>query len=210
MPSFPFVGARHLEYLKQRPTYDVRRTPSRVGLLTEVFRRWPGAQRSLDPDLPVVAWGGAAKAVVGDAPSNQDPWGPDSSFQRMLTMGGTVVGLGVSLNTNSFIPVIDSRFERRYGMDIFCAEVFPAEVRDYDDRSFLVTRKAVRPEVNALWEMSALVEKLGDRRDVFSSLQINGVQFFRWELRRWQECCLEHCDRRLKDGQLPCWLRRIR
>src|SRR5262245_7820819 len=44
MPTFPFRGKQY-DYLQRNPRFDVARTPSQVGLLTEVFRRMPGVER---------------------------------------------------------------------------------------------------------------------------------------------------------------------
>src|SRR6516165_2542816 len=63
-PAFPFRGS-HEAYLRSKPTFDVRRTPARVGLLNETVRRRRGVKRSLDPDLSVIALGPQANAVVG-------------------------------------------------------------------------------------------------------------------------------------------------
>src|SRR5215470_8695618 len=93
-PAFPFRGS-HEAYLQSAPTFDVRRTPARVGLLNETLRRRHGAMRSLDPDLSVVAFGPEASAVVGSGLTGSDPTGPDSPFQRVIELGGTLLGLGV-------------------------------------------------------------------------------------------------------------------
>ena len=45
VPTFPFQG-RQIDYVRSDPVFDVRRTPSQMGLLTEMFRRLPGAEGS--------------------------------------------------------------------------------------------------------------------------------------------------------------------
>ena len=39
MPSFPFVGSNYFDYLKKKPVFDVRKTPCRTNLASEIFRR---------------------------------------------------------------------------------------------------------------------------------------------------------------------------
>src|SRR5207244_1814925 len=48
MPTIPFQGTA-VEYALGDPVFDVQRTVSRMGLLTEVFRRSPGVVRSIHP-----------------------------------------------------------------------------------------------------------------------------------------------------------------
>ena len=42
MPTIPFTGTA-VEHVSRHPVFDVARTPSRVGLLTELFRRSAGS-----------------------------------------------------------------------------------------------------------------------------------------------------------------------
>ena len=48
MPSIPFTGTA-IGYLKSGKITDIAKTPSRNGLLTEVFRRKKGTLRSVHP-----------------------------------------------------------------------------------------------------------------------------------------------------------------
>jgi aminoglycoside 3-N-acetyltransferase len=56
MPTFPFQG-KQFDYVQQNDTFNVNRTPSRAGLLTEVFRRMPEVERSSHPTHPIAALG---------------------------------------------------------------------------------------------------------------------------------------------------------
>jgi aminoglycoside 3-N-acetyltransferase len=95
MPTFPFRG-KQLHYVEQQKHFDVRKTPSQVGLITEVFRRMPGVSRSLHPTHPVAAWGKQAVALtsthhLGGAFDTYSP------FYRMAEHNGLVIGAGTSL-----------------------------------------------------------------------------------------------------------------
>ena len=145
MPSYPFHST-HLEYLESGAVFDVRKTPAGIGLLAEMFRRTPGAVRSLDPDFCVTAFGAEAEVVAGGEPSAPDPFGPGSSYQRMLDRHATLVGLGVSLNTNSFMHVIDSRAQAGYPSPVYVDRTFAMTVIDGNGRSRAVARWALRPQ----------------------------------------------------------------
>ena len=127
-PAFPFCGS-HEAYLQTNPTFDVRRSPVRVGLLNETLRRRPGVRRSLDPDLSVIALGPQADAVIGPGFTGEDPTGPDSPFQRVIELGGVLIGLGVSLNYMNMIHVLDSRYHRHYPFAIYSARRSTRAVR---------------------------------------------------------------------------------
>jgi aminoglycoside N3'-acetyltransferase len=208
MPSYPF-HTTHQEYLESRPVFDVLRTPSMIGLLPEIFRRSKGAVRSLDPDFCVSALGLEAEDIVGTAPAAPDPFGPDSSYQRMLGRGATLVGLGVSLNTSSFIHLIDSRAEAGYPSPAYGDQLFSTTVIDASGCSHDVRRKLLRPRFQQLTCPSAIVAEMRPADPVFLSTEINGARFFKWDLDQWSSWCLDHAREQAAVGAWPCWLGRL-
>src|SRR5205814_935821 len=63
VPTSPFIGWQE-DYIASKPTFDVRRTPSRMGLMTELFRRMPDTVRSLHPTHSVAGWGAHAEELL--------------------------------------------------------------------------------------------------------------------------------------------------
>jgi aminoglycoside N3'-acetyltransferase len=208
MPTYPF-HTTHQQYLESHAEYDVRRTPAGIGLLPEIFRRTTGTVRSLDPDFCVTALGKDADAIVGTEPAASDPFGTDSSYQRMIDRHATLVGLGVSLNTNSFIHVVDSRAEAGYPSPVYEDRLFPMTVIDASGRSREVLRKALRPQFQLQTSPSAIVPAMRPASAVFASLEIDGARFFRWDLARWASWCLAHARQQAAAGRWPCWLSRL-
>jgi aminoglycoside N3'-acetyltransferase len=92
MPTFPFQGSQG-EYADKNPRFDVQKTPSRVGILTEVFRQTPGVVRSKHPTHPVGAWGQHAKEIVSTHHLGPT-FGVTSPLYRLREFDGIVVGLG--------------------------------------------------------------------------------------------------------------------
>jgi len=205
MPSYPF-HTTHVEYLRQRPTFDVRRTPAAIGLLPESFRRTRGAVRSPDPDFAVAAIGADAHDIVGTAPAEPDPFGADSSYHRMLARGCTLVGMGVSLNTTSFIHLIDSRSEAGYPAPVYEQQLFSTTVIDASGAAHPVLRKAIRPAFQQRIRPSNVNLEMRPSEAVFRSIEINGACFFTWDLSVWAEWCLAHARERAAVRQWPCWL----
>jgi aminoglycoside N3'-acetyltransferase len=208
MPAYPFLGT-HLSYLQTTPRYDVRRTPARVGLLNEMLRRTPGAVRSLDPDYPIVAQGPAAVELAGPAPATEDPFGSDSPYARMLQRVSVLVGLGVSLNTNSFIHRIDSACQALYRRPVYGCTTFDVPVTDYDGRTFLVKRRPLLPSFQTLIAPGAIVDQVGLHADVFQQYRIGEVQLFRCMLPAWADWASAHARERSEKQRLPCWLHRL-
>ncbi len=77
--------------------YDIKRSPSRMGLLSETLRRAPEAPRSPVPIAPVSAIGPAADSYTRDyrEESNLTPWGRGSPYWEIANRGGQVLVLGI-------------------------------------------------------------------------------------------------------------------
>lgn len=208
MPSYPFHST-HREYLETRPIFDVRRTPAAIGVLPEMFRRTRGVVRSLDPDFAVAALGTDAQAIVGTALAEPDPFGPDSSYQRMLERHATLVGLGVSLNTTSFMHLIDARAGGGYPSPVYEDRLYATTVVDAEGRAREVSRKALRPEFQQRTTPSAINVEMQPSAEVFQTVEIGGARFFKWDLDAWSSWCLAHAAARAALGRWPCWLTRL-
>lgn len=154
VPSFPFAtNDEYANYLSKEIYYDVESTPARVNLFGELFRRRSGVHRSLNPILPVSAIGPLADEIIADSHLDEMPFGSRSSFRKMSQHKTYVLGVGVDLNTNSFIHMIDDEFcdlfpVRMYPENPVTAHLFrgkaPVSARPY----FYVTpelRKRIRP-----------------------------------------------------------------
>jgi len=93
MPTYP-MGGLSQAYLDQHPFFDWRRTPSRSGILTEVFRRMAGTERSINPTHPVAARGALAKWLTEGHECSAMPFDEHSPFQKLLQMNASVLSMG--------------------------------------------------------------------------------------------------------------------
>jgi aminoglycoside 3-N-acetyltransferase len=93
MPTFPFRGSSQA-YLETSPTFDARRTPSTSGLVSEVFRRMPGTERSLHPTHSVAARGPDARWLTEGHALSSTPFDATSPFARMLERHAQILTLG--------------------------------------------------------------------------------------------------------------------
>jgi aminoglycoside 3-N-acetyltransferase len=207
-PAFPFRGS-HEAYLQSKPTFDVRRSPARVGLLNETMRRRKGVRRSLDADLSVIALGPQADVVIGTGLTGKDPTGPDSPFQRVIELGGALAGLGVSFNYMNMIHVLDSRYRPHYPFEIYSSSIYTADTIDSAGRRHTVVKHAMLNDLQIHIKPSRVVYMLKPSRDTFRSLKIGDTDFFVWELSSWEKLCVEHIEQTLDAGRFPCWLAEV-
>ena len=67
MVSLPFGGAS-IDWLERGRAFDVRRTPSMMGMVSEMFRRRADVLRSLHPTHPILARGPQAARFIDGHP----------------------------------------------------------------------------------------------------------------------------------------------
>jgi aminoglycoside 3-N-acetyltransferase len=115
MPLFS-LDASMYSTLQSGDVFDVRSSPSRMGAITEAFRRCPGVQRSLHPTHSVGALGSRAAWLVDAHHTCGSNFGDGSPLGRLLSAGGLIMGLGTDLGPVTFYHVLEDRhghFPRR-------------------------------------------------------------------------------------------------
>ena len=94
MPTFSFDGSQY-HYVQDHRVFNVKRSPSQVGLLTELFRRTDGVVRSLHPTHSIAAWGKYSKELVSEHHLDT-AFGEKSPICKMQKYNGLVAGIGVN------------------------------------------------------------------------------------------------------------------
>ena len=107
--------------------FDLQRTPSEVGVLTEAFRNYPGVLRSLHPVHSVAAAGQHAKWITSGF--CRSSFGEDSAYDRLYDLDARFLCLGVDARYLTFLHYIEEQRQVRYR---FYKE-FPGEVRADDE-----------------------------------------------------------------------------
>ncbi len=98
MPAFPAVGFNY-DYLMTNPVFDALNTPSKMGIITEVFRKMIHVKRSLHPTDSVCALGKHADYITKNHVNQLTPYNQNSPFYRLCELKGKIILLGVDLNS---------------------------------------------------------------------------------------------------------------
>ncbi len=83
--------------------FDVKDSPSDMGVITEVFRTRPGVVRSLHPTHPTAAYGARAGDLIRDHAKAPTACGADTPFGRLAEWGGKVLLMGVDQDRNTLL-----------------------------------------------------------------------------------------------------------
>ena len=138
MPTLPFTGTA-VEYASRSPVFDVARTPSRTGLLTELFRRSSGVVRSVHPTHSVALWGHDAHLLAKDHYRATTPCGEGTPFAALLERNGKILLLGADIDSLTFYHMIEEAIEPRLPQSPFTQQV-------YSLKSMLENGSVVRTE----------------------------------------------------------------
>ena len=110
MPTFffgdPKIGTVQ-ETFRVKPYFNLKRTPSQMGLLTELFRRTKGALQSRHPVYRVAALGPLAEELVKGHENASGPAGFGSPFEYMAQHDTMVLGIGKSFHVMTQVHHVD-------------------------------------------------------------------------------------------------------
>ncbi|MDZ7782394.1 MAG: AAC(3) family N-acetyltransferase [Halioglobus sp.] len=110
MPAFNFgddgEGARDM--LRRTGRLDLRRAPSQMGLMTELFRRSRGVVQSRHPISRVAAIGPRAADLVAGHDRTPSGMGPGSPFDYMARHNAQILGIGKSFQVMTQVHHVES------------------------------------------------------------------------------------------------------
>lgn len=162
MPTIPFPGTA-IDYVRSGATFDVRRTPSSMGIVSELFRRMPGVVRSLHPTHAVAARGPMAHALIADHHQAATPCGRGSPYWRLLDHDGWILLLGTGIGAMTFFHGAEEWLEPRMPFSPFLRETFRLVSRSTDGRLVETETRLFDPVVGRRRKISRLIPVLKSR-----------------------------------------------
>lgn len=87
--------------------FDPEKEESCVGLLTNLFRKRDGVVRSLHPTHSMAAYGRTAAEYIRGEENCNTPCTPGGCYDRLRTVGGKILLVGVGHERNTFIHSVE-------------------------------------------------------------------------------------------------------
>lgn len=160
MTSLTYHNEGSKAFLLRGQPMDVRRSPSRMGLLTEVFRRNKAVRRSLSPTHPILAWGARADWFIADHDQALIPFGAGSPFDRLLELDGWILTLDAPFSTITFTHFVEDRLSSTLPFPLYETEPLTGIVIDYAGQSHHVPVRVISDLANRLRREERLVAAL--------------------------------------------------
>ena len=182
-PTYPNHRLSSYEYLRQGNVFDVRRTPSYIGLLTEFARRQREARRSLHPTKSVCAIGPLAEELTATHQNSPYPYDTCSPYYKLVEHKAKIVGLGVWTFNLSFVYCTDDALKDAAPVQTYHPEKFAAQCINYKGETEIVETYVHDARKVDTHDVPRYMKQHIDG-EVCSDLSIKGMKFFRADAAR--------------------------
>jgi aminoglycoside N3'-acetyltransferase/acyl carrier protein len=129
MVSMAYTGFTD-DYLKENKTFDVIKTESSMGIITEIFRRTKGVVRSLNAAHPILAFGPNANWIISDHDRTRYSCGKGSPFEKILKLDAKALFFDVPFWTMTFFHYLEDKFKDRSPVKLYDDEPLESTVID--------------------------------------------------------------------------------
>jgi len=119
---------------KDNPFFNIKTTPSCVGIVSEIFRNMENVYRSLNPIHSVAVWGKNAIKLVEKDSLDNITLGKNSPFNKMRLFDAKICMLGCGLKPNTFMHLIENHNKLPYRKTV-CTVDF--KLIDYNDNEII-------------------------------------------------------------------------
>lgn len=167
MPTMTYHNESSARFLARGGVMDVARSASRMGLVSEVFRRAPGVRRSLSPTHPLAALGRDAEAFLAGHERALSPFGPDSPFARLPARDARILLVDAPFSTITYTHFLEDRIRHTLAMPFYEAAPRSGEVIDAEGNRRRVPTLVITEAANAARREARLVaalERIGSIR----------------------------------------------
>jgi aminoglycoside 3-N-acetyltransferase len=200
MAAFP-MSELAIEYLARDPVFDVRETPSRMGAISERFRRTAEAWRSIHPTHSVAARGPEAEEIVAGHETATTPLGEGTPFPRLIERDALQVFFGSGTGAITMYHSFECTREPPFPLDVFADRRFDARCVGREGEELIVrtlvhnpTLQPGRIDTNRALQSrfrTSLLERAGARAVTLGRGEVLTVRL---------QSMLEEFDRLLDEG----------
>lgn len=160
MTSMPYHNMSSAQWLAKGKPMNVARSPSMMGLISEVFRRSEGVCRSLSPTHPLLAWGRDAEAFVEGHELTDRPFGAQSPFGRLLERNAIILGFDAPFSTFTYTHFVEDQLASTLPFELYEPDLMKGEVIDRHGARLDCEVRVLSAEANRLRRESRLVAHL--------------------------------------------------
>jgi aminoglycoside 3-N-acetyltransferase len=193
MPAFYFgdpEGPGLREMFAKQPRFDLRRTPSQMGIVTELFRRWRGVVQSRHPIYRVSALGPLAAALTGGHELATTQTGPGTPFDFMANHDTLIVSIGKPVEVLTQVHHVEDLLGDRFPVPSRDVEPLPMTIVDGSQEIPFVLRGRTMLWNRNMWKLRDIISP-----DILREWQFHRVPLFATRARDVTRCLQEAAGR---------------
>lgn len=160
MTSMPYHNMSSADWLAKDKAMNVQRSPSMMGLVSEVFRRSAGVHRSLSATHPLLAWGKDAKSFLAGHEKTSKPFGAASPFSKLVERNALLLGHDAPFSTFTFTHYVEDQLSDTIAVPLYEQEPRRGIVIDLDGVEHEQSVYVLSAEANRLRREERLVARL--------------------------------------------------
>jgi aminoglycoside 3-N-acetyltransferase len=161
MPAFyfgdPEIGGASVTFEKN-PRFDLRRTPSQMGLATEIFRRTKGVRQSRHPIYRVSALGPLAEALTNGHETAERACGRGSPFDVMTTHDTLILSIGKPIEVLTHVHHVEDVMGDRFPVPMSLGSNLKMTLIDGEEEiPFTLRRQSFTWKLN-IWKLRNIMD----------------------------------------------------
>lgn len=187
MTSMTYQNESTRAFLVRNVAVKIHRSASKMGLLTEVFRRGEGVKRSLNPAHPILAWGGQAEWFLEGHEKVECSFGKGSPFDKLLQLKGKILCIDAPFSTITFTHFLEDRIASALPFELYESEAMLGRVIDTDGVEHVVPTRVLSELANLLRREVRLVQAL-DALGLIQRFKVGNTHFLLIECEPMTQC----------------------
>jgi len=114
-----FIRYSSKEWMENSKKFDMKRTPSGMGLFSERVRRHKLASRSIHPTKSIASIGIISEEITSEHHESKYPFGIKSPFFKLMKKHNVkIIGLGAPLSYLSMVHVAEDAYHEEYPIKV--------------------------------------------------------------------------------------------
>lgn len=193
MPNSPNASLQ-LDYIRNVAVFDVKESPSKLGAISEYFRKLPNVIRSEHPTEPVSCVGHNAMYFVKDHFGAITPYSRTSPFYRVAEQGGKILYIGVTLdNAGTSLHILEDAVEN-FVFPVYADEVFDVQVKRANGQIETMRTRVHNPEQSAKRKCDELIP-LFEENGVLKHVMLGEAKTLLVQAKEMVDCMLEQYEK---------------
>ena len=160
MPSSTYNSSTEA-YVKEGQVFDVNRSFSNMGIVSEIFRQQAGTFRSHNPAHPILASGNRASWFTEGHDGCAYSCGDGSPFEKLAETDAKVLFFDVELRYMMFFHYLEHRLKDELPFEMYDPNVYQVPIIDTQGRKRDVSVRVFSQEARQRRRFPKFVERLG-------------------------------------------------